>query len=507
MSDIVSKQVFDDCKPLVKSGTTIKVAVSQKLTGPASEPLLSLKPNSPDAVQFSIEGPRIELDPNDVAGVYPAPDSRESPGEFVPHIALRRRTLPWERVGPIADAPWLALLLLNDKEVQSIASVQSMSIQHLVSLDVQLFKALGLSGGGVDTEAMVKVLTIQNSKLIHILPDKEELALLCHMKRTTRVKAVKDRHGTFSHSEVNEDAAIVICNRLPDPTVGGNRAPVLHFAFLVSLENRGDLYPLNQLDPNKLSRLIVLYQWKFTPSGAGDFRDVMQGIRYSPHGGVLRFGNLPQALAQGTTGPLHNRFAAALDDTGYFQEPLDHVQDGKVMYRGPLLPFPAPQRSKGFAVRADPDEFLEAPANAPRDYSYATAFELGRLMALSDSGLLEDLRSIHAVWKFPERNVVAVNKLPLALQKPDWVVDPPFAGANPWSVQANVSLLDQSELVAQAKGDFTGIAAVAEPWRNQVLNKATATPQGPIVQQVNMQTVTAEDLAKQFVATVNAARR
>jgi hypothetical protein len=46
-----------------------------------------------------VEGPQLQLTPADVAGVYPAAGSEESPDEFLPHIALERRTLPWERIG------------------------------------------------------------------------------------------------------------------------------------------------------------------------------------------------------------------------------------------------------------------------------------------------------------------------------------------------------------------------------------------------------------------------
>ena len=49
---------------------------------------------------MTIEGPQVSLNPADIAGVYPAPDSDDSPDEFLPHIAFTRHTLPWERFGP-----------------------------------------------------------------------------------------------------------------------------------------------------------------------------------------------------------------------------------------------------------------------------------------------------------------------------------------------------------------------------------------------------------------------
>ena len=66
--------------------------------------------------------------------------------------------------------------------------------------------------------------------------------------------------------------------------------------------------------------------WSFTPSGDGDFEEVMKLIRYRPNGGVLRFGNLAQPREEGQPAPLSGGFAALIDADGYPREPLQDAQ-------------------------------------------------------------------------------------------------------------------------------------------------------------------------------------
>jgi hypothetical protein len=122
---------------------------------------------------------------------------------------------------------------------------------------------------------------------------------------------------------------------------------------------------------------------------------VVRAIRFRPNGGVLRFGSLPEGVRQGGAS-LSGGFATIVQPNGAFLEPLDHAaQDGQVTpvaFRGPLRPFAPAARGPGFAVRAAPEEWEGD--DVTDDYTYAAAFELGRLLVLADAGLLEDLRDM-----------------------------------------------------------------------------------------------------------------
>lgn len=512
MSTVVAKQIFDSCTPLVKSGEQFAISVSQTLVDSQSEPLLALA--GPNSVNIAVEGPQVQLGSTDIAGLYPVPDSKESPEDFLAHIALTRRTLPWERNGPQKDAPWLALLLLNDleldlspptaRQLSPKSFLQPLTIKDLEKQDNALYKALHLDSQP-DDSTPVQVVTIPVSKLNDILPAIDEIAPFCHVKSTTRSVQQKISDGHYESVNVDEFHAIVISNRLPDSSIG-TPAPILHHALLVSLENRGDLYPP---DPKKVSTsLIVLKGWSFTPSVGGDFMEVMQAIRERPNGGVLRFGNLAEdatGRGRGTPqGALHSGLAAILNDNGYLQQPLAHTQEGNVVYRGPLLPFDPPIRSRGFAVRSAPDEFVNVPDGSPRDYSLSAAFEIGRLLAISDGALLEDVRGIHEVWKFPA--LPDIIKLPLAFQKPEWLVDP---DQSPWASKVNgVSLVAQSPLLANVQANaYLGNPAQVAAWKDTALTGGLTEIGGDSTLSVDINQATGPGLVKQFPAVYNAARR
>jgi hypothetical protein len=70
--------------------------------------------------QFSVLGPRFTLDPQEVQDMFPPPGSLGEHSNVLPHIILKRSTLPWERQANAddKDVPWLALLLFEEHEIQ-----------------------------------------------------------------------------------------------------------------------------------------------------------------------------------------------------------------------------------------------------------------------------------------------------------------------------------------------------------------------------------------------------
>ena len=285
------KQVFSRCKPLVKAGDTESISVSQTLgaTTPG-DPANRLKQDGAATVHVRIDGPQTALLADMIAGVFPAPGSDQSPDEFLPHVALTRRTLPWERWGPDGnpDTPWLAVLLFKESELRTAAqrkqapsvSVQTLRVQDVPDLTTRtrLMNTLKIPG---DTE--IATLSVANSLLREVMPWPLELPLLCHMKREVVNGAEVDR-------------AIVIGSRLPDASAPSGAKPELHTAVLVSVERAPELFTLPVAGS---TTLLVLHHWTFRPSQGGDFEQVIKSIRYRPHGGVQRFGNLPAVAGAG----------------------------------------------------------------------------------------------------------------------------------------------------------------------------------------------------------------
>jgi hypothetical protein len=496
MSD--QSQFLDAVNPLLDSDlppVSINVTQSFGITN-------QLSLTGPNAVLIQVTGPQVELTQADISGVYPAPGSTNSPDDYLPHIALNRRTLPWERKGPNNQKPWLALLLVKDSELTAGSGITRTrrsivrSGPALVSATVQAVQSrdpIGFANivASMPATTQVNLVFLRNSILTAIQPQPADLQFLTNVKRT-------------NSGNGDVDCSIIISNRLPNAS---GATPELHTAFLVSLEHRTDFYDATRkTNPNGEIGLIVLHSWSFTPSKGGDFEEVIRAIHIRPNGGVLRFGNLPESPAAGQSVPLSGGFDGLLDEHGLFLDPLPHTQAGLVNFRGPLRPFPPAPRSPGFAIRSAPEEFEDAPPGTALDYSTAVAFELGRLLALASQDVLEDLRAVHGIIKVIDPQV-AINKLPVALQKPDWVVNPAW-NDTPWSIPQsndknaalNPVLKDGSQFVGLTPGDVSGVNQQFQQIGAQVQNSLGAMQIANISQvtQLNIATVTTADLDKAF---------
>jgi hypothetical protein len=402
--------LFDDIVPPLEDNL-YRLTVETDVTIDGTSPV---DPNDNPLTKqsfFSIEGPRFQLAQTEVVGVFPPRNGHGSFSENVPHLVLSRRTLPWERVldpakkfpapvvqpgdapAPAAPPPWLALLLFEDGDNFKI--VQNLPLQQIVG--PQIFQDLG-NPPNVNCDALVTdVITLQS-----VLPTVEELTLLAHVRQVN----VNDRELNIGSTD--GFFAVVMSNRLPSPNSNCT-------ACLVSLEARSDLYlnfapaadakavevlppeaqeavsfpsPVKFPSPVLIGgvgrigyinpifyqpqsvQLILLHSWKFSATGSGDFRDLMQELNVAMFGTVANPGHPP------------------LTDSGHI--PMD-LQDRagepeKVFYRGPLAPFQltrdplGPYHSADQCVRATPE-------TGAKDISYAAAFEVGRLLAASDKTL------------------------------------------------------------------------------------------------------------------------
>ena len=491
----VTTQIYSKCKVPAKSGTTVHIHVNQPVSYNGGD-VLDLQ-GSQD-VLVAVDGPRVQLNDDDIVGVYPAPGSEESADEFLPHIALTRRTLPWERFGVDTDVdngvnqfekPWLALVVFSESELKLPTPSDPTPKGQPQPTLVSAIAAKDPTGGPIisaklGATAQVTVLYVRNDLWAKTRPTAGDLRFLSHIRSTT-----------FGLKTVYTSTCI--CNRLPNAGAGDQPAE-MHTACLVSLEGRTDLLP-RPSNTTGFTALVVLHHWKFRPSKGGDFEQVMRAIRLKPNGGVLRFGNVTQASA---SPPLSGGFDAVVNPDGFFIDPLPHTQEGDVTWRSPLRPFQPPARGDGFAVRAAPEEFSGQQPGTPLDYSHATAFELGRLLALSNPGILEDLRNITAI--VPE--IVAppaINNMPKAIQWPDWVTNPADKWyEQPWERQGQNMLKDEIALLEGTKpGDIGGINELPGQWGSDPLIDLGALPgaQIPVVVAIDVNTVSVQTLGQMFV--------
>ena len=387
---------------------------------------------------FDIEGPRFRLNASDVASVVPPRNGHGPFTDVVPHIAIYRRTLPWERkinldgkpvTPPTTNAdlppldpdglPWLALLLFEEGEYTLL---ENQPIDQVLPADV--IKLMG------NPQVTCDAIEVRSDLLASVMPSQEELQLLAHVRQVNvddKELDVGSKDGFFS---------VVMANRLPS---AGSKCR----ACLVSLEGRLDLVPkeppaqtpgfasvlekavaVQLLSPQAASagagapgpvvpaapstpavspalhaagfdrrlifntpgvvknpiqfltttRLVLLHSWKYETIGDTNFRGLMQ------------------TLDVGLIGKLKEPGHPAITDSGHIQIEVTGRAGTieKAWYRGPLVPFQLTRDTLGPYHSADQCR-RATPETGGEDVSYAAAFEAGRLLAAADPRLAQEL--------------------------------------------------------------------------------------------------------------------
>jgi hypothetical protein len=315
------------------------------------------KAGSDETVDFFVAGERFALNPSDIQAVYPTEGSRGDYADSLPHVALARDTLPWERSAG-ADAPWLALLLLTAAEAAA-APVKSITLDAYIAKLPARLRPFQLQHGQTGSDN-VRSIELQADLLLDVLPPLPDLAKLCH------VRAGDDG-----------SVAVVASRRLP--------APGLNTAHLVSVEDR---YLGNAFDtggqPHGTCTLISLKSWTFTCEPPDHpATESLEGLFKRLDIGWLRL-------------PAKNGMIWAWPSFGFV--PLEHrFRSGEAAaswYAGPFIP----RR-----------EWLDAAALAPLpatvadallwydeeigmlNVTYAAAWQLGRLLVLQNPRILTRL--------------------------------------------------------------------------------------------------------------------
>lgn len=340
---------------------------------------------------FVVSGPRFRLPPQDLQCVYPPAYMTGQYEEVLAHAVLRTRTLPWVRsidggtAGAGDDAgtvpPWLALLMLypdelGDARPKTITVAQLIDPGNPAILPPDLPDAGQLTADELASQLLAIDLDLAAFRAIS--PTLAELPLLAHVREVNtdrkEIMGMVD-DGWFS---------VVVGNRLP--LSGADNS-----CFLVSLEGHQDHLHGSAPPSSQYTRirLVSLASWTFTAAAArGSFLSYMQNL--CQRGGI--------DLLQ----PTHRPFAARPDaaqaqarealDIGYL--PLRNTtRSGEATtswYRGPLSPVPTapdplgPYFYSDRAIRYDQ-------ANGLFNMAYASAWQIGQLLALSDAAFAQAL--------------------------------------------------------------------------------------------------------------------
>jgi hypothetical protein len=401
---------------------------------------------------FSLAAPRFVLNPQDVSAVFPPAGSLGDHSSALPHIQLRRSTLPWERQPHEKDGSWLTLLVLHEDELGTGASrkIQSETVP-LQKLQNASEGSDGIWWRGVTPETRlgqhgedpVSIIDVDANLLKAVFPAADERKWLTHVRYKT-----EDEKGLST----GEERAVIIGNRLP--ALSGTT--IVH---LVSLEGRdidAEIHRASQAAGPQKVRFVSLHSWRFdcvshTQSFKGLLLNlnrsiVMQlsnGSKLLPPGSSAMPESLARALQQiGGTFETGSRLELVNDDHWiskdgthefHIRRERDHLIVTRPMpgvlrlpavanadaeaylnrgavalahttragnqtvswYHGPLVPGTVSSPPIEFPIPAADKVVHYNPSIGMLDVSYAVAWELGRLLTLQNKAVATALYN----WK------------------------------------------------------------------------------------------------------------
>lgn len=376
------------------------------------------QPNKPfetkpfkNEIKLAVRGERFSLQPQEIYASFPPAGSLADWSTVLPHIVLGRSTLPWERLANSESQgkPWLALLLFTEEEYRGekpgVLPLQLLTLKELKErsqppqviklgdlaknaigpLSAELSEKLGnlkpeedfvlgktyfpsfeLEQSQQEADPVI-VTDVKKSLLQKILPKVDELGYLAHVRQTTN----------------EEPIAVVIGNRLPKQNISNT-------VYLVSLEKRYTDHDFNyqEATDDDYIRLVVLNSWQFTCIDLKqNFKDLLTHLNgyQNESEDNKQFSTL--RLPKSAT----DKAALAESHLSQGYVPLHHNlrRGGKTIswYHGPLIPArnKTDMKLSTLSVFAADKLVCYNPDHGMFDVSYASAWELGRLLALQDS--------------------------------------------------------------------------------------------------------------------------
>lgn len=368
--------------------------------------------------EFIVDGPRFSLAPNDVQMVVPPANQAGDWENYLPNIVLRRRILPWFRTidgSPVppdtVSTPWVALISVTADELSPAAAeiaapspVVTGTVADLVQTTNPAIAGPTLNLTAEDKKVPMLYLDLDAALFQGIAPTLEDLMFLAHVRDVnTDDKEILglDEDGSFS---------VVVGNR----TIQTSKTDdVVNYVFLVSLEGQQDHLPGNAIPAGVTTfRFASLAWWKVQALPMpGDFIEIMQNL---PNMGGVDLVGVPHKTITATDD--NSKEAAMGLGMGY--APLTYRmragEDATAWYRGPLSSVPTKDDGLGafqysdLAIRYDPNTALF-------DLSQAAAWQIGRLLALSDASFARQLFEWRQAMHAADKSTANLNALNMTL--------------------------------------------------------------------------------------------
>lgn len=332
-----------------------------------------------------VDGPRFSIDPASIHMLYPGSGQTGLFHGVLPFVVFGSFALPWARsIDPGAQQkeespPWMGLLTLYQGEV-GVKTGEPLTLTAGQVVHPGDPAILGPMLPGVTDKDSEKTLAIDMDLpfFLSVGPKLTELHMLAHARE------VNTDHKPLLGLEQDGCFSVVMSNRV---VADG----AMNTVYLVSLEGHQNHLPGSANPPpssyTKI-RLVVLGSWTFQASASpGSFLMLIRELCKSPNGGISMQMIPPSEITS------EDAVAKEALRIGYV--PLEnHMRVGEhatAWYRGPLVPSRTardfaygPYHTSDHAMHYDPDDGVF-------NHAYAAAWQIGRLLALSDANFAREL--------------------------------------------------------------------------------------------------------------------
>ena len=332
--------------------------------------------------KFAVLAPRYAFDAGEIQACFPPGGGVADYRNTLPHLVLATRNLPWERRPGNKGEPWLALLVVSEQDVvDARVAFKTGTVADLAprsktewwkSNEVEPILVPAFERDDDDAKTPVRLLDLNLDTFRKLCPSRKDLPFLAHIRKVdvaNKVPLELVADGEFS---------VLVANRFPPR--GANTV------YLISLEGWKGVLDATTTIPQGVSRvrLITLGYWNFVndPNGHDTFGGLMQQLKNNS----TVFGiTLPATSGEAYVDKALQRGYVPLD-----YKPVDSTPTF-AWYRGPLSPMPRKRLTQTVFERADAAMIFDT-GKGILDLSYASAWELGRLLALSSPAFVKGLR-------------------------------------------------------------------------------------------------------------------
>jgi predicted heme/steroid binding protein len=300
---------------------------------------------------FKIALNAFTLDSNEIFSVYPANGAAGDYTNTLPFITFTNRTLPWS----FGKTPFIALIVLANSE---IIGENDIAVKDLRTVQKNVYCPLVSAFPSVYAESddtICRTIDIARETYNNIFPPAGDISLLAHAKLVDLSRCsdtVCARDGYFSE---------VIANRFVPSADEGECSSVCH---LVTTFGCGEKIS----DDYSSVRLVSLYHWNLLShkDSGMPFTQLIGGL--SKNTGAIGCENANKATA------VKEHFTRT-GETTYS------------LYHSPLVPYAAETIEQLSKSRTGDGRLLYNSTVGVFDVSYAAAFQLGRLITLSQPAI------------------------------------------------------------------------------------------------------------------------